>query len=167
MVTVVCFAPGTRPGSRQEWVSLCVCCVCVLCVCVCVVCVCVCVGVCVCCVCVCECVRACMCSCVHLCVIVKVLGMAHNGYDPLKLHRYPLGFQQPSLQLHATLNVRVRLVVSAFVDLTAGFIYIVTFSLFFSGARMISTATLLLWLRMMWSLTSPMLMLEKWQNLSL
>ena len=106
-------------------------------------------------------------ACVHVCVIIKVLGNVHNGCDPLKLHRYPLGFQQPRLQLHATLNVRVRLAVSAFVDLTAGFIYIVTFSLFFLGARMISTATLLLWLRMMWSLTSPMLMLEKWQNLSL
>ena len=98
-----------RVGKFLCVVYVCVCvCVCVLCMCVCVVyvcvrvcvvCVCVCcvyVCVCVCCVCVCVCVHACMCSCVHACVIIKVLGMVHNGYDPLKLHCYPLGFQQPS-----------------------------------------------------------------------
>ena len=73
------FFPGTRPGSRQEWVSLCVY-VCVVCVCVCVCCVCVvyvCVRVCVCvlyvcvlCVCACVCVL-CVCMCVSV-VCVRV-----------------------------------------------------------------------------------------------
>ena len=57
VVTVFCFSPGTRPGSRQEWVSLCVCvwgggggeCVCE---------------------CMCVCMYACVHACVHMCMCV-------------------------------------------------------------------------------------------------